>query len=261
MDSGFSIRKGRRLPSRRTCPFDRSHSGTRKRRPRGADFCSFVPSGEAAGSVLVGRDAENHPLVPRSRPGGPSFGRPCSRASGRAGQDARMNRGDNPLHGPWRPTTPTRFPVRRSGRADERHRVAHRRLSPEPAQNGGTAVRSCGVRISLGAISAVEARVSDAVEPAVAEACAQVAKAAVKHADGTSWLQTGALLSLRTIATAVATVFKIVANGRAERSSRSTERCAGSGAPSSLRHLAAPGPGEPSAPPRSAVRTGATGGI
>lgn len=73
-----------------------------------------------------------------------------------------------------------------------------------------------GVRISLGAVSAVEARVSDAVAPAVAEACEQVAHAPVKHTDGTTWLQSGVVLSLWTIATAVATVFKIVANGRAE---------------------------------------------
>jgi transposase len=73
-----------------------------------------------------------------------------------------------------------------------------------------------GVRISLGAVSAVEARVSEAVVPAVEEACERVANAAVKHTDGTTWLQTGTMLSLWTIATACATVFKIVANGRAE---------------------------------------------
>ncbi len=73
-----------------------------------------------------------------------------------------------------------------------------------------------GVRISLGAVSAVEARVSEAVAPVVEEACAHVANAAVKHTDGTSWLQAGVMLSLWTIATACATVFKIVANGRAD---------------------------------------------
>ena len=73
-----------------------------------------------------------------------------------------------------------------------------------------------GVSISLGAVSSVEARVSDAVLPAVDEVCEHVAKAAVKHTDGTTWLQAGAMLSLWTIATTCATVFKIVANGRAE---------------------------------------------
>jgi transposase len=71
-----------------------------------------------------------------------------------------------------------------------------------------------GVRISLGGVSAVEARVSKAVAPAVEEACEHVVNAAVKHTDGTSWLQAGTMLSLWTIATACATVFKIVANGR-----------------------------------------------
>lgn len=73
-----------------------------------------------------------------------------------------------------------------------------------------------GVRISLGAVSAVEARVSEAVVPMVEEACTQVVEAGVKHTDGTTWLQAGILLSLWTIATTLATVFKIVANDRAE---------------------------------------------
>jgi transposase len=70
-----------------------------------------------------------------------------------------------------------------------------------------------GVPISLGAVSAVEARVSDAVEPAVAEAWQRVEGAPVKHTDGTTWLKAGAVLALWTIASATATVFKIVANG------------------------------------------------
>jgi transposase len=73
-----------------------------------------------------------------------------------------------------------------------------------------------GVNISLGAVSAVEARVSEAVEPAVQEACAHVKRAAVKHTDGTSWLRAGTMLSLWTIATSLATVFKILPNGRAD---------------------------------------------
>ena len=73
-----------------------------------------------------------------------------------------------------------------------------------------------GVEISLGAVSAVEARVSEAVKPAVDEAWAKVEQAAVKHTDGTSWFQAGLLLSLWTIATRMATVFKILANGKAD---------------------------------------------
>jgi hypothetical protein len=73
-----------------------------------------------------------------------------------------------------------------------------------------------GVPISLGAISAVEARVSEAVKPAVDEAWTRVEGAAVKHTDGTSWLKAGALLALWTIASTAVTVFKIVTdNSRA----------------------------------------------
>ena len=67
-----------------------------------------------------------------------------------------------------------------------------------------------GVRISLGALSGVEARVSKAVQPAVDEAWKKVGDAEVKHTDGTTWYQAGATLALWTLATAAATVFKIV---------------------------------------------------
>lgn len=70
-----------------------------------------------------------------------------------------------------------------------------------------------GVRVSLGAVSAVEARVSAAVEPAVDEAWARLDDTVVKHADATSWLLNGKLRSLWTIATKVVTVFKILVNG------------------------------------------------
>jgi transposase len=67
-----------------------------------------------------------------------------------------------------------------------------------------------GVPISLGAVSTVEARVADAVKPAVDEAWTRIEGAAVKYTDGTSWLKAGTLLALWTIATTAATVFKIV---------------------------------------------------
>ena len=70
-----------------------------------------------------------------------------------------------------------------------------------------------GVPISLGAVSAVEARVSAAVEAPVAEAWQRVEGAPVKHTDGTTWLKAGATLALWTIASTAATVFKIVADG------------------------------------------------
>jgi len=71
-----------------------------------------------------------------------------------------------------------------------------------------------GVRVSLGAVSAIEARVAEAVKPVVEECWATVGDAPVKHTDGTSWFKAGILCSLWTIATASATVFKIVANGK-----------------------------------------------
>lgn len=71
-----------------------------------------------------------------------------------------------------------------------------------------------GVEMSLGAVSAVEARVSDAVRPAVEEAWQRVERAPVKHTDGTTWFQSGAMRALWTIATSIATVFKILANGK-----------------------------------------------
>jgi transposase len=67
-----------------------------------------------------------------------------------------------------------------------------------------------GVRISLAALSAVEARVSQAVQPAVEEAWQKVGDAEVKHTDGTTWYQSGAAMALWTLATTAATVFKIV---------------------------------------------------
>jgi len=73
-----------------------------------------------------------------------------------------------------------------------------------------------GVQISLGAVSAVEARVSEAVNPAFDEAWAQARGARVKHTDGTSWFKAGLMCSLWTAATTMVTAFKIVANGKKE---------------------------------------------
>jgi transposase len=70
-----------------------------------------------------------------------------------------------------------------------------------------------GVRISVGAVSAIEGRVADALEPAVAEAWGTLEAANVKHADATSWLLAGKLRSLWTIATHAVTVFKILVDG------------------------------------------------
>jgi transposase len=71
-----------------------------------------------------------------------------------------------------------------------------------------------GVRMSLGSVSAVEKRVSEAIEPAVDEAMESARAAAVKHADGTTWLLAGALLSMWVVATTAVTVFKVLPNGQ-----------------------------------------------
>ena len=71
-----------------------------------------------------------------------------------------------------------------------------------------------GVDVSLGAVSEVEARVSDSLQHPTEEVWQQVVGAEVKHTDGTSWLKSGKLLSLWTLATSAATYFKIVADGR-----------------------------------------------
>ncbi len=73
-----------------------------------------------------------------------------------------------------------------------------------------------GVDMSLGAVSAVESRVSEAVKPAVGEAWTTVNQAPVKHTDGTSWFKAGLMCSLWTIASSMATVFKILANGKSD---------------------------------------------
>ena len=73
-----------------------------------------------------------------------------------------------------------------------------------------------GVKISLGAVSAVEKRVSDAVKRPVQEAFQRVVMGDVKHTDGTTWYQSGVALSLWVIATTFATVYKILANGQKE---------------------------------------------
>ena len=72
-----------------------------------------------------------------------------------------------------------------------------------------------GVEISLGAISSIEHRVSEALESSVDEAWQKVRAAKVKYTDGTSWLQSGTTMQLWTIAAACATVFKILTEATA----------------------------------------------
>ena len=73
-----------------------------------------------------------------------------------------------------------------------------------------------GVQISLGATSAIVARVSEAVKPEVDEAWSRVGDAPVKHTDGTGGVQSGVAMAIWTIATAMVTVFKTVLNNSKE---------------------------------------------
>jgi transposase len=70
-----------------------------------------------------------------------------------------------------------------------------------------------GISVSLGAISAMEKRASEALKSAHAEALREVQYAGVKHTDATSWTRGGKLMSLWTLASTAATVYQIFADG------------------------------------------------
>jgi len=70
-----------------------------------------------------------------------------------------------------------------------------------------------GITASLGAISAMEQRASEALASAHDEALREVQYAEVKHSDATTWTRAGELKSLWTIATTAATVYRIFADG------------------------------------------------
>ena len=70
-----------------------------------------------------------------------------------------------------------------------------------------------GISISLGAISGMEARASEALKSSYAEAEREVQYADVKHTDATSWTRAGKLMSLWTLASVAATVYRIFADG------------------------------------------------
>jgi transposase len=72
------------------------------------------------------------------------------------------------------------------------------------------------VTISVGAISAIEGRFAKVVKPIIEQAWKKAKEAAVKHTDGTSWLQAGILLQIWTIATPAVTVFKVLSDGTAK---------------------------------------------
>ena len=72
-----------------------------------------------------------------------------------------------------------------------------------------------GVKVSLGAVSTIERRVSEALKTVVDEVWKHVVdEATSKHTDGTTWYQAGTYCALWTIATIKATAFKILANAK-----------------------------------------------
>ncbi len=73
-----------------------------------------------------------------------------------------------------------------------------------------------GLKVSLGALSAMEARTSQALVDATLQAEQAVLAGDVKYADATSWLLAGLTISLWTMATSMATIYKIFDNGRRE---------------------------------------------
>lgn len=73
-----------------------------------------------------------------------------------------------------------------------------------------------GVRISVGALSEAEQRVSEAVAPAVDEARQFVNSQPIKHVDGTTWSTRGEHRNLWTITTALVTAFAITFDGSKE---------------------------------------------
>ncbi len=70
-----------------------------------------------------------------------------------------------------------------------------------------------GISVSLGSISAMEQRASEALKSAYEEAKREVEYAGVKHTDATSWVRAGVLMSLWTLASTSATVYRIFADG------------------------------------------------
>jgi transposase len=73
-----------------------------------------------------------------------------------------------------------------------------------------------GVGVSLGAISTMELRASEALRSSHEEALREVQYAEVKHSDATTWTRSGQLMSLWVLATVTATVYRILDDGRSD---------------------------------------------
>ena len=71
-----------------------------------------------------------------------------------------------------------------------------------------------GLSISLGTVSAIEQRVSEALKPAYEEVQREVEQAAVMYTDATSWLLSGILRSLWVLTSAAAMFYVICIDGR-----------------------------------------------
>lgn len=70
------------------------------------------------------------------------------------------------------------------------------------------------ISISLGSVSKLEHRASEALAPAYKEAKQAVEEALVKHTDATTWLRSGSLKSLWVLACNTATVYAILGDGK-----------------------------------------------
>lgn len=70
-----------------------------------------------------------------------------------------------------------------------------------------------GISMSVGAVSAMEARCSKALEPVHEEVKRVVEHAAVKYADATTWLREGSMKSLWTICSSRVTLYEILEDG------------------------------------------------
>jgi transposase len=71
-----------------------------------------------------------------------------------------------------------------------------------------------GISMSLGSVSNIEGRMSQAVEPPSDEAMDSAASAAVKHVDETSWIRDFERCSAWVFATKLVSVFRIAADGK-----------------------------------------------
>ena len=82
------------------------------------------------------------------------------------------------------------------------------------------------IDISLGSVSNIEARMSEALVSASQEAMAHVEKAEVKYVDETSWLRDSARASLWVFATALVSAYRIVPDGKRSTMARAANAIA-----------------------------------